>query len=125
MDMIFGTWNIRSLYRMGTLMTVSRELSRYRLDLVVVQVRWEGSGTVPAGEYAFFYGKGNDDHELGTGFFVHKRITSAVRRDEFVNDRMSYIILRGRWFHIIILNVHAPTEDKTDDVKDVPTSQHL
>jgi hypothetical protein len=31
---------------------------------------------------------------------------------------MSYIILRGRWFHIIILNVHAPTEDKTDDVKD-------
>jgi hypothetical protein len=31
---------------------------------------------------------------------------------------MSYIILRGRWFHIIVLNVHAPTEDKTDDVKD-------
>jgi hypothetical protein len=30
---------------------------------------------------------------------------------------MSYIILRGHWFHIIILNVHAPTEDKTDDVK--------
>jgi exonuclease III len=31
---------------------------------------------------------------------------------------MSYIILRGRWCHIIVLNVHAPTEDKTDDVKD-------
>jgi hydroxypyruvate isomerase len=31
---------------------------------------------------------------------------------------MSYIILRGRWFHIIVLNVLAPTEDKTDDVKD-------
>jgi hypothetical protein len=31
---------------------------------------------------------------------------------------MSYIILRGRWFHITVLNVHAPTEDKTDDVKD-------
>jgi muramidase (phage lysozyme) len=30
---------------------------------------------------------------------------------------MSYIILRGRWCHIV-LNVHAPTEDKTDDVKD-------
>jgi hypothetical protein len=28
---------------------------------------------------------------------------------------MSYIILRGRWFRIIVLNVHAPTED---DVKD-------
>jgi hypothetical protein len=30
---------------------------------------------------------------------------------------MPYIILRGRWLHIIVLNVHAPTEDKTDDVK--------
>jgi hypothetical protein len=28
---------------------------------------------------------------------------------------MSYIILRGQ---IIVLNIHAPTEDKTDDVKD-------
>jgi hypothetical protein len=31
---------------------------------------------------------------------------------------MSYIILRGRWSHITVLNVHAPTEDKTNDVKD-------
>jgi exonuclease III len=30
---------------------------------------------------------------------------------------MSYIILRGRWCDIIVLNVHAPTEDKIDDVK--------
>jgi hypothetical protein len=27
-------------------------------------------------------------------------------------------MLRGRWFHIIVLNVHAPTEDEIDDVKD-------
>jgi hypothetical protein len=31
---------------------------------------------------------------------------------------MSYIILRGRWCNIIVLNVHAPTEDKIDDIKD-------
>jgi hypothetical protein len=49
---------------------------------------------------------------------VHKRIISAVKRVEFVSDRMSYITLRGRWCHIIVLNVHAPTEDKTGDVKD-------
>jgi hypothetical protein len=49
---------------------------------------------------------------------VHKRIISAVKRVEIVSDRLPYIILRGRWCHIIVLNVHAPTEDKTDDVKD-------
>jgi exonuclease III len=31
---------------------------------------------------------------------------------------MCYIILRGRWCRIILLNVCAPTEDKIDDVKD-------
>jgi hypothetical protein len=31
---------------------------------------------------------------------------------------MSYIILRVRWCDIIVLNVHAPAEDKTDDIKD-------
>jgi hypothetical protein len=41
-------------------------------------------------------------------FSVHKRIISAVKRIEFVSDRMSYIILRGRWCDIIVLNVHAP-----------------
>jgi hypothetical protein len=29
---------------------------------------------------------------------------------------MSYIILRGRWCDIIDLNVHAPKEDKIDDM---------
>jgi hypothetical protein len=37
---------------------------------------------------------------------------------EFINNRLSYVILRGRWCNIIVLNVHAPCEDKGDDVKD-------
>jgi exonuclease III len=87
MDMRFGTWNVSSLYRAGSLMTVSRELARYKLDLVGVQeVRWEGSGTEPAGEYTFFYGKGNENHDLGTGSYVQKRIISAFKRVEFVSD---------------------------------------
>jgi hypothetical protein len=98
MDMRFGLWNV-SLYRAGSLMTVVRELSKYKLDLVgMKEVRWEGGGTEPAGEYTLCYGKGNENHELGTGFFVHMRIIS-VKRAEFVSDRMPYIILRGRWCH--------------------------
>jgi exonuclease III len=90
----FGTWNARSLYRTCALKTVDRELGKYKLDLVGVQeVRWEKGGTERAEDYTFFYGQGNGDHQLGTGFFVHNRILSAVRRVEFISDRISYIIL--------------------------------
>jgi hypothetical protein len=80
----------------------------------VQEVRWEGSGSLPAGGYIFFYGKRNENHELGTGFFCTRE--NHISSYEFVSDRMSYITLSGSWFDIIVLNVHAPTEDKTDDV---------
>jgi hypothetical protein len=84
----------------------------------VQEVRWEEGGTKPSGKYTFFYGNGNEKHELGTGFLLHKEIISAVKWVEFVSNRVSHIMLRGRWCYIIVLNIHAPTEDKTDDVKD-------
>jgi len=31
---------------------------------------------------------------------------------------MSYITLRGRCYDIIVLNVHATAEDRSDDTKD-------
>jgi hypothetical protein len=50
----------------------------------------------------------------GQFFFVLMRLVSAVSRVEFVSDSMPYIILRGRCCYIIVLNVHAPCEDKSD-----------
>jgi hypothetical protein len=49
---------------------------------------------------------------------VHKRIISAVKTVEFVSHGISYIILKGRWCHVIVLNVHVQREDKTSVVKD-------
>jgi hypothetical protein len=46
-------------------MTVAKDVSKYKLDLVGVQeFRWDRGGT----EYTFFYGKRNEHHELGTVF---------------------------------------------------------
>jgi hypothetical protein len=61
-NMRFGTWNVRNLYRAGSLMTVASKITKYKFDLVGVQeVRWDRGGKEPAGEYSFFYGKGNEN----------------------------------------------------------------
>jgi hypothetical protein len=59
MDMRFRLRNVRSLYRAGSFMTVSRELARYKFDLVgVLEVRWEDGGTEPARKIHIFLWKG-------------------------------------------------------------------
>jgi len=41
-EMKIGTWNVRTLYRAGSLKLAARELARYKLDVVGVQeVRWD------------------------------------------------------------------------------------
>jgi hypothetical protein len=87
MDMRFGTWNVRSVYRAGWLRAVAEGTSIYNLDLVGVrEVRWDGGGTGPADEYTFLYAKGNENRKLGIDFFILKRIISAVKRVEFVSE---------------------------------------
>jgi len=44
---------------------------------------------------------------------VHHKISSSVKRVEFVSD----MVLRGRWCNIV-LNVHAPSEENSDDSND-------
>jgi hypothetical protein len=69
MDMGFGAWNVIRLYRAGSLTTMEEEISERKIDLVGVQeARWERGGTTTADGYTFFYGKRNENYELGTGF---------------------------------------------------------
>jgi hypothetical protein len=84
------------VHRSGHLKTESRELAKYKLYLVGIQeVRWDKGSTETSDDYTFCYGNGNADHHLGTGCFIHKGITSAVKKAEFVSDRMPHKILSG------------------------------
>jgi hypothetical protein len=118
-DMRFGTWNVTSHYWSGSLTAAARELARYKLYVLGVQgVRWDKGGRLRAGDYIFFYGKEKENHQLGTAFYVDRRMISAVKRVEFLKNRMTHIVMRGCWCNIIVLNRHASSEEKSDDSKD-------
>jgi hypothetical protein len=57
------------------LKTIVREIGKCKLELVGIQeVRWEKGSTDQAEDYAFLFGEGNEGHQLGKGFFIHKKI---------------------------------------------------
>jgi hypothetical protein len=97
---------------------IARDLGKCKLYILGVQeVRWDRDSTERAEDCTFFNGEQNEDHQLGTIFFIHKRM-SAVKTVDFISVGMLYIILSSHWYNIIVLNVHSPCEDATDDIKD-------
>jgi hypothetical protein len=82
-------------------MAAARELARYKLDLVGVQVvRRDKEGMVTAGDYNVLYGKGNENHELGTGFFVHQKI---AKKNLFPGDDFRFLFHRENYSLLLLL----------------------
>jgi hypothetical protein len=79
-------------------------------------VRREGEGYQILDKYISFYGKGIVNHQIGTGIFVHNRIISADKREEFLGT-ISYKHKRLSC-DIILLNVYARTDYEDEDMKD-------
>lgn len=84
---------------------------------VIIRGHGDEGDMDPTSDCKFFYGSRNEDHELGTGFFfLYKGVTSVVKTVKFFSYKMPYIIPRGCWCSIV-LNMDAPTEDKTNNTK--------
>jgi len=108
-----------SLYRAGSIGAAVRELGRYKLDLVFLQeVRWDKEGTIRAGDYNFFVWKRKIKSSIWNRIVCTLQNNINSKESTFVSDKMSYIVLRGRWCNTIVLNVHAPTEEESDGSKD-------
>jgi hypothetical protein len=94
--MRFGTWNVGSLYRAGSLTAAARELAIYKLDLVGVQVGGTKGSTVTAGDYNFFPWKWKFKSSMGYRIFCTPQNSISSYESRVVSSRVSYIVLKGR-----------------------------
>jgi len=67
----------------------------------------------------FFYsGSESGKHENGVGIIIHDSILLDVNTFKAINERLCYIILKGRIFYFGIICCYWPTEDKQDEKKE-------
>ncbi|PSN35184.1 Craniofacial development protein 2 [Blattella germanica] len=76
----FGTWNVKSLYKTGTLLTVLEQINKYNLPVTAVQeTRWHGDGINEVKGYTIMYsGKKEGTQEYGTAFIVSKNLKVKI-----------------------------------------------
>lgn len=51
------------------------------------------------------------------GIIVHERLLPHVKVFESINDRIYYILLKGKFFDIAVISCYSPTEEKKDEKK--------
>ena len=119
-DLRLASWNVLTLLRTGGLRLLTDALKTAKIDIAAVQeTRWPGTNLLTSREYKFYYsGKTDGPREFGTGFVVLGEARHAVIGFGPIDERLCTLRIRGKFFNITLINAHAPTEDKDDDVKD-------
>ena len=113
------TWNILSLYKPKALKLLIDQLSKYKADITALQeMRWIGNGVIEKKECTIYYSCGNK-HMFGTGFIINQRVKHLVLDFKPVNERLSVLRIKGKFYNYSIINVHLPTEEKTEEEKTV------
>lgn len=124
-DLHLATWNLRTLFARGALQNTTADLIKYRVHIAAVQeTRWLDSGIHALPSHSFYFsGSNNNTHEFGTGFFVDKKVDHTVIGFVPISKFICTLRIKTKTHKITMINVHAPTEEQEDDVKDTFYSQ--
>ena len=99
-----ASWNVRTLYEAGKCVQATREMQRYRLDILgVSETHWIQSGQkkLRSGELVLFSGKEEGIHEEGVAIILSKRVQRTLRGWEAHGSRL------------LLASFHPVTEEST------------
>ncbi|KAK9693714.1 hypothetical protein QE152_g34012 [Popillia japonica] len=112
-----GTWNVRGTYGEGALQNLAAIMKKYEIDILAVQeTKQKGQEIITLDGYTLF-NSGGENRCLGVGFLLRNEFKYKVVDFEPIGERVCRLRLRGKYWKISLLNVHAPTEDKDLIVK--------
>jgi len=107
------------VFQPGTSISVVKKIEKYKVKIVALQeIRWNDEGTININDTTILYGKSNERRQFGVGFAVHKSLVHTIKKFKVINCRIAFLIVNGKFFNIVFINVHAPTEEKSQDAKE-------
>lgn len=118
-ELFFGTRNVRTMFRPGTAISVVKEIEKYKVKIAALQeIRWSEEGTININDTTSLYGKCNESRQFGVGFAVNKSLAHTIKEFKVINCRIAILIVKAKFFDTVFINVHAPTEEKSQEEKE-------
>ena len=90
-------------------------LTIMRINILgMCEVRWTGAGLITSDEYTVIY-SGGHTHERGVGILLDEQRSKCLIGYWTISDRIMLVKLKGKPFDISIIQVYAPTADKSEE----------
>ena len=115
-----GCMNVNTMYRTGRTVLMVEEMQRYNIEVLgISESRWLGSGvTSVQGIRIIHFGKKEGSHERGVAIALGRRTQKMLETYQCVSERIVTCRLKGKYGNIKVIQVYAPTEDKSEEEKD-------
>ena len=96
----------------GKLEVVKHEMARVNIDILeITELKWTGMGEFNSDDHYIYYCGQESLRRNGVATMVNKRIRNAVLGCNLKNDRMISVLIQGKPFNIIVIQVYAPASN--------------
>lgn len=107
------------MFQPETAISVVKEIEKYKIKIIALQeTRWSDEGTIDINYKTILCDKCNERRQFGVGFAVHKSLVHTIKEFKVINCRIANLIVKAKFFDIVFINVHAPTEEKSQEEKE-------
>jgi exonuclease III len=100
---------------------LAEQISKTQLEILAIkEIRWSGNGLIKKKNYSLYYsGHSSKTGQAGTGFILLKKMQNYAIGFEPYNERICKLRLKGKYNNITLINVYAPTEVHTEEIKEL------
>jgi len=120
--MRIGFWNVWTLGEYGKLKQVEKEMTSYKLDIMVLsEIRWKENGEIKTqnGNFLTFSGVGEDiEHKSGVGILMSKEAQRSLMEWSPISERIILAHFKTKIRNLTIIQCYAPTEMMDKDMKE-------
>jgi exonuclease III len=100
--------------------SVLEQIDKCNMKITTIQeIRWLGKGIMDLKKHTICYsGKAEGNKEFGVAIVIERDFESAIIDFKPISERICTLRIRTKFVNMTFINVHAPTEEKEEEVKD-------